>query len=221
MSKKREFFWASYADLMTSLFFIMLVLFVLAVVMFKNEQKELEKQKEKAIVKAKTLDKIKEIKESIGKINKEYFEYNEKYKKHILKIENIEFKKRSYDINDLSQKVKNNLIKAGQAIKNKIDEISRSNKSQDIQYLIIIEGQASKTGSTQDNFTLSYNRALTLKRFWKENNLDFENENEIKNCELIVAGSGEGGSPRDLIDEKNKRFLVHIIPKIGKIDNDE
>ena len=46
--KKHDFFWPSYADLMTSLFFIMLVLFVLTVMMLKAEQKNLIQQKEEA-----------------------------------------------------------------------------------------------------------------------------------------------------------------------------
>ena len=41
MSKK-SFFWASYADLMTSLFFIMLTLFVLTIVMLKRQSEATE-----------------------------------------------------------------------------------------------------------------------------------------------------------------------------------
>lgn len=44
--KHNSFFWASYADLMTSLFFIMLVLFILTTVMLKRQVDEIEKVKE-------------------------------------------------------------------------------------------------------------------------------------------------------------------------------
>ena len=37
--KKRDFFWLSYSDLMTSLFFVMLVLFVLVYTMERNKGK--------------------------------------------------------------------------------------------------------------------------------------------------------------------------------------
>ncbi len=47
MSKKANFFWASYADLMTSLFFIMLVLFVLTVVMLKRQARATEEELKK------------------------------------------------------------------------------------------------------------------------------------------------------------------------------
>ena len=39
--KSKSFFWASYADLMTSLFFVMLMLFVVAVVELNNKNEEL------------------------------------------------------------------------------------------------------------------------------------------------------------------------------------
>ena len=40
--KKNNIFWISYSDLMTSLFFVMLVLFVVTVGYLKNDQKKLE-----------------------------------------------------------------------------------------------------------------------------------------------------------------------------------
>jgi hypothetical protein len=47
MLKKQSFFWASYADLMTSLFFIMLVLFVLTAVILKKQARASEQAIEK------------------------------------------------------------------------------------------------------------------------------------------------------------------------------
>ena len=38
--KNKSYFWASYADLMTSLFFVMLMLFVVAVVQLNKEKDE-------------------------------------------------------------------------------------------------------------------------------------------------------------------------------------
>ena len=37
--KNKSYFWASYADLMTSLFFVMLMLFVVAVVQTKRKKR--------------------------------------------------------------------------------------------------------------------------------------------------------------------------------------
>ena len=82
---------------------------------------------------------------------------------------------------------------------------------------------------------LSYQRALALHRFLKEEaSIDFS---KMDKCELVISGSGEGGVPRftekdykscsEYVDgaivkksdyEKfNQRFLIHILPKPGKI----
>ena len=211
MSQKQEsYFWTSYSDLMTSLFFVMLVLFVLASAMLKNKIDEVEKQKEAT---EKELAKIREIEESIEAIDPNFFEYNTEHKKHILKI-NIQFQKNSSDISDIPDWQRGQLLKAGRSISKFL-----KNSSEDVRYLLIIEGQSSKD-DYPGNDVLSYNRANTLKRFWKQQGLDFGNK-----CEVIVSGSGQNGVMRALPDnaynEKNQRFLIHIIPKPGVIDRIE
>ncbi len=212
MSKKPTFFWASYADLMTSLFFIMLVLFVLTVVMLKKQQAKIQAKLEE-------YEKIEEIKKSINEINKEYFEYRPEYKKHILKLV-VEYPTGEYDINKITDTtLLREIAGAGREIKNTIQKFKNGDN---IKYLVIIEGQASKDGynfnAFHNNNILSYQRALDLKYFWEQNDIFLD---KFENCELIVAGSGEGGIPRELPDEgnkKNQRFLIHIIPKTGEID---
>ena len=86
-----------------------------------------------------------------------------------------------------------------------------------IQYLLIIEGQASKDGYAY-NYELSYQRALSLKKFWEDNGLNFND----KNCEVLICGSGDGrlsgtGLMRESKEVLNQRFLIHILPKPGKI----
>lgn len=216
MSKKKtDFFWASYSDLMTSLFFIMLVLFVLVIVVMKNNQEEMA-------VKLKEFEKIEEIKKSLNNIDTNYFEYKPKYKKHVLKI-NVQYPKLGFDIKNISNKnMLNKLIRTGLVIQRLIKS-TNIKSSNNIKYLVIIEGQSSKDGYYKDKYlnndVLSYLRALGLKEFWKDNGIDLVS---LKNCELIVAGSGEGGVPREMPDfknPKNQRFLIHIIPKTGSINN--
>lgn len=214
MSKKSSFFWASYSDLMTSLFFIMLVLFVLTVVMLKKEQGRI-------IAKLDEYQKIEEIKKFISTIDTSYFEYRPEYKKHILKLQ-VEYKRDSFNINSRSlrvnsfeafNKMKQSIVNSGLEIKNTIERLP---EDENIQYLIVIEGQASRDGY-HGNDVLSYQRALQLKKFWESNGIYLD---RIENCELVVAGSGEGGIPRDSNNEaKNRRFLIHIIPKTGVIKN--
>ena len=44
MKQKESFFWTSYSDLMTSLFFIMLVLFVLVIVLLHKRMEATERE---------------------------------------------------------------------------------------------------------------------------------------------------------------------------------
>lgn len=110
----------------------------------------------------------------------------------------------------VSEQVSQDLIYAGTSIRRFIDE----NSIADIQYILIVEGQSSRDQYSQ-NYELSYQRALELKKFWERNNIHFGPK-----CEVLVSGSGDGRlSGTDFMresDEKaNQRFLIHIIPKYG------
>jgi hypothetical protein len=209
--KKRDFFWLSYSDLMTSLFFVMLVLFVLVYTMQNKMIGELGE-------KGRELDRIKEIEKTINNIDKRYFIYDSINKKHILNID-FRFGTGSYDFFTTNRDVRKELIEAGRAIKALILKFP---EEQNIKYQVVIEGQASRDGYYLDEFKnndiLSYHRAQALTRLWKSNQINLD---EMKNCELIVAGSGEKGIPRTKPDigTANQRFLITIIPKIGQMKN--
>ena len=170
-------------------------------------------------VRLQEFERLESINEAIENIDKDYFDYNEIYKKHILKID-INYPVGKFSINDITdQNARNNLINAGNKI---IETIKRLNedasKSKNVKYLVVIEGQASADNYFTDDYfnndVLSYLRAQKLKEFWiKDNNIRF---NELGNCELLVSGSGESGVPREIDERMNQRFLVHIVPVIGK-----
>ncbi|MBM6945311.1 MULTISPECIES: OmpA family protein [Bacteroides] len=206
---KRSFFWASYADLMSSLFFIMLVLFVLTVVMLQKQMKEIERVKEATQAE---INKIKEIQNAISNIDSTYFAYNAEHKKHILKID-VGFQTNSADITDISIETRHQLLNAGKAIN---QFIKNACQKYNAQYLLIIEGQASKDNFIRNN-ELSYERALALVNYWKNNGVLFNPEQ----CEVIISGSGQDGTLRIQPDVagnvKNQRFLIHILPKPGVI----
>ena len=199
---KKSFFWASYADLMSSLFFIMLVLFVLTVIMLQKQVKATEAE----------INKIKEIQNAISNIDSTYFAYNAEHKKHILKID-VGFQTNSADITDISIETRHQLLNAGKAIN---QFIKNACQKYNAQYLLIIEGQASKDNFIRNN-ELSYERALALVNFWKNYGVLFNPEQ----CEVIISGSGQDGTLRIQPDVagnvKNQRFLIHILPKPGVI----
>jgi outer membrane protein OmpA-like peptidoglycan-associated protein len=204
--KKRDFFWLSYSDLMTSLFFVMLVLFVLVYTMQNKMIGELGE-------KGRELDRIKEIEKTVNNIDTAYFKYDEENKKHILNMQFL-FPKGSNDISKIIPDKRDDLLKAGNVIK---QLILKYPEEENIKYLIVVEGQASKD-NWAGNDDLSYHRAQSLIKFWEQNNIGLD---KLKNCEIIVAGSGEKGIPRTQPDNgnANQRFLITIVPKIGQMKN--
>ncbi len=198
--KSSDFFWPSYTDLMTSLFFIMLVLYVLTYVKLTNQQKATEQQ----------LKKIKEIQAAVKELPKEYFQYDSVYKRFSL-VHNIEFQS-GQDI--IKPNDKQYLINVGISIKNLINNLKKKYNNQDIKYVVIIEGMASND-NFRNNYPLSYLRAWAVMKLWQRAYI----MPDQAVCEVQVAGSGTGGIGRyPIIEEyKNQRILIQIVPKIGEL----
>jgi outer membrane protein OmpA-like peptidoglycan-associated protein len=199
-SQNSSFFWPSFADLMTSLFFIMLVLYVLTYLKLTNQQRATQQQ----------LNKIKEIQAAVKELPREYFAYDSIYKRFSL-VENIQFEVGKYDIigRDIQY-----LTDVGMSIENLINTLKTKYAQQDIKYVILIEGMASRD-NYPDNYTLSYQRALAVQKLWNNRNIRFDQSV----CEIQVAGSGIGGIgrfPRNQ-ESRNQRILIQIVPKIGEI----
>lgn len=201
MAKKKEsYFWTSYSDLMTSLFFVMLVLFIIVIVILHKGMEATEAQ----------LRAIKEVVNSTEELNhSQHYEYRPDYKKYVLKIQ-VRYPKGKSDINEIIAEDKdlqlNNLAEAGGEIQRFLQ------KHSGYQYVLIIEGQAS-LDTYSYNYQLSYERALALMRFWvNDRNIKFG-----RNCEILISGSGDGTldthSMREKREEDNQRFLIHILPK--------
>lgn len=225
-NKKESFFWTSYSDLMTSLFFVILVLFVLSLVLVRNNNQELvrtqdelervlDSLKDKNAATEAQLAKITELEKSIQNIDTRYFEYNDEYKTHILKTE-VQFENGSPNIMDLSEDSRKSLLAVRDLLRDSISAFCE--RTPDADFFLIIEGQASRDSFTGNN-ELSYKRALSLFKFW------FPNQNETSlrfynlPCEVIIAGSGcMEGKPRNNGNERaNQRFLIRILPKPGVV----
>lgn len=198
--KKESFFWTSYSDLMTSLFFVMLVLFILVIVLLHKRMEATEIQ----------LQEIRKVEESTKDLSRDYFKYRPDYKKYVLTIQ-VRYPVGKSDLNDIVSGDKDSqlrqLTEAGREIQHFLKSHSEN------QYILIIEGQASRDNYLY-NYELSYQRALALMRFWIEDSgIIFD-----RNCEILISGSGDGKldthSMRETDDEKeNQRFLIHILPK--------
>lgn len=197
-----NFFWPSYVDLMTGLFLVALVLFVLTYKTLSTEVGE-------AKAKAEQVERIKKIEQSVSNLqNGQYFEYQSEYKRHVFK-EQVQFELGSDSIDTHYYPF---ITSAGEKISKLIDSL-KANGESNTKYLIIIEGMASKD-NFQRNYELSYSRALALYHFWNSHEVTFDNSI----CEVIIAGSGTGGVGRfeGPAEAKNQRFLIQIIPKVGE-----
>jgi outer membrane protein OmpA-like peptidoglycan-associated protein len=205
MKDKNALFWPSYSDLMTNLFFIMLVLFVLTLVIMNGRASNFKERAEKS---ESEIAKIDSLEKAIQNIDSTYFQYDERYKAHRLKID-VAYGVGKADIGKLPAETRSKLCDAGETI------VSFLRRTPDTHYLLVIEGQASKDGYAY-NDQLSYERALGLKRFWESKGITFGD-----NCEVLVSGSGTGGIMRDMVYERNnQRFLIHIMPKPGMFKNE-
>ena len=213
LSNKNSLFWTSFSDLMTSLFFTLLVLFVVAIIAMGRA---LKKANDLQIATQNEINKIRDIENSIQNIDSKWFEYNEIHKKHILKID-VSFPIGQSDITDIPLEKREELYKAGLAINDFLNHADKE-YGESVKYLLIIEGQASNDGYA-GNFDLSYQRALSLYKYFQVNrHLDLKREN----CEVLICGSGTEGAlrayPDNASNKKNQRFLIHILPKPGVIN---
>ena len=198
MEKKESFFWTSYSDLMTSLFFIMLTLFILVIVLLYKRMASMEFD-------ALNYAEAKKVVKSTEDLNPKYFDFRPEYKKYVLNIA-VKYPAGSSSMAQIDKLKLDSLYEAGKEIKQFLDG------HKDYQYLLIVEGQASSDNYSR-NYELSYERALGLIRYWTiERGLFFG-----ENCEIQLSGSGDGKidthSMREKDEVQNQRFLIHILPK--------
>ena len=222
-NKKESFFWTSYSDLMTSLFFIMLVLVIITIALLHREMvkigDEREEMRGQMIATQKQLDKIIEIENATHTIDTNYFQFDENFKRHTLKNINVSFNEPyQHDTIYIPKDVRKTLVEAGEAIRQSM--LWAQNNIPDAKFLLIIEGQTSNDAYTE-NYELSYKRALSLVKLWQNRKIYFDDRGGIYNCELIISGSGKDSKFREQPDNryntKNQRFVIHIIPKPGEI----
>jgi hypothetical protein len=221
--KKNNIFWIGYSDIMTNLFFIMLVLFAvsigyLQIKITENEKliKELKIREQGLIQETERLQKLLNLEEQFKPfINDSSFYYLPYCKKFIIKdLMGIEI----FEPNEIV--IKREFIDrakiAGKKIENFLIELSRQNKG--FSYLLVIEGNMANEWNqsiSKDNmigYNKSYQRALAVYNLWIGNGIDFRK----CNVEVMLCGSGFNGLCRDEVEENNKRFSIQIIPKVSK-----
>ena len=218
--KQKDPFWTSYSDLMTSLFFVMLVLFIICLVKVGGMNGELRRAYKEAIADKEDLENILHLEDQFKVLSESSsLEYDSIRKMFYAK--DFQEKEIFYSNDD---KIKPEYLGIVDTVGNDILEILRSlNQNEAFNYQMVIEGNAAikwqnlKSGNyNPDNvemYHLSYNRALALYLYWKSKGIDFRKYN----TEVIIAGSGFNGINRDnKVEDYNKRFIIQIIPKINR-----
>ena len=227
MSKKNDTsFWAVYSDLMTSLFFIMLILFIAtitALVVQKNIQVIDLKEK---------LSLFETVQESLRPLkSKETFNYDVDYRRFNLAF-GVHFITAMTTISNKSitnfETTNKKIIDAGKELKIVIDKLMIQKQTdpnlRDVSYLLVISGYASnlKGDIEFEEYERSYRRAYHLYKHWQVNGIDFDEEKYHDIIDVHIAGNGWGGVGRIIKPEsQNQRFLINLVPKIRDNNSEE
>lgn len=213
--KDSKFFWPSFTDLMTSLFFIMLVLYVLTFTRQKVLISQLNKTNVELVDRNEALEKIIQIDRQFQPlIASGKFKYYPESKKFVA---NDLIGKEIFDPNKttiLPQFI-DSTLDVGKEVENLLKTLSSENS--EFSYQLVIEGNMANRydySISRDNelgYKLSYERALAVYNLWNQSGINLRKYN----TEILIAGSGFNGIDRDPHEENNKRFSIQIIPKIS------
>lgn len=208
-NKKKDFFWLSYADLMTSLFFVMLVLFVIVFSIQTRVINQLTAAK-------KELDEIHKIQQALERLDKRYFVFDPRNKRYKLKVD-VNFRGNSSNILDFPYNIRKDLLESGKSLLTLMTELTKKNPN--VNYLLVVEGNTQRSSGNfiyipDQGYKLSYDRSLSLVNFWQNNGINFK---AFNNCEILITGSGYFGKSREANENENRKFTIQITPKIGDL----
>lgn len=220
MSSKRktDSFWLSYSDLMTSLFFIMLVLFIVCIIKMKVTQNRLATSLEGVRIENARLQNILQLEAQFNDLSESSsLRYDKEHKTFIAKdFEGIEIFKAESDV--IKPEYIDKVDKVGRDLEMVLRKLYARNKN--FSYLLIIEGNSANSNiipmsrDREYNYRLSFARSLALYYRWTL--VDHINLRQY-NTEIQICGSGLNGINRDTKQEgNNKRFVIQIIPKISR-----
>ena len=200
-AKQKDPFWTSYSDLMTSLFFVMLVLFIISFIRIGHQMAEIKKLDSLlhgANADKEQLEQVLQLDSLFSKLsNNTTLAYDNKGRMFYAKA--LVGKEIFYPNTSI---IKTEYIGLVDSIGNDIDVVlQKLNQNNQFHYQLVIEGTAAipwrelKTANkdNEDMYLLSYRRSLTLYKKWKEQKLDLRKYN----TEIIIAGSGFNGNNRD------------------------
>lgn len=225
MAKQKDPFWTSYSDLMTSLFFVMLVLFIICLIKVGKANSDLREALGTANADKERLEQILQLDSLYDKLSKESTLGYDTEKK-MFYAKDFVGKEIFYPNDD---KIKEEYLGMVDSVGIDLDRILKAIHNDKFHYQLVIEGNAaikwdhlkahSYNPDNTEMYYLSYRRALALYNRWRTvGKHDFRKYN----TEIIIAGSGFNGNNRDnKVEENNKRFIIQILPKISRPEFDK
>jgi hypothetical protein len=216
--RKRDFFWLSFSDLMTSLFFIMLVLFVVVYSSQNTVISELNSAKKELSVRISDYERVQRLEAHMKRLrDNPAFVYIERCKKFVVKdLIGVEI------FNPNESVIKSEFVEPALNAGRQLDMfLSKLNEDKDLSFIVVIEGNMANTfdykidANWDVGYKISYERALALYLLWQWNGIDLRKYN----TEIIISGSGFNGICRESPQREayNKRFTIQIYPKIGDL----
>lgn len=206
-NKSGNAFWVGYSDLMTSLFFVFLVVATTLALGFRYQASIYEAD-------AKELARIREIASAAERLTDDStFYFNAAQSRFELRND-FQYEEETATI---PLEAHASLIAAGRKIQ---DVLASVEGKGDVRFKVVIEGRAArflekgKRGLNADRYgntkDLSYRRALALAKLWEANGIDLM----AGQAELFIAGSGFEGKGRyaEREEELNKQIIVQVIP---------
>lgn len=208
--KKDNIFWIGYSDLMTSLFFVMLVLFVVVISSLNTKNAKLRASYEQ-------LKNITQIERQFKPLEESgYFDFLPGCNKYVVKdLIGKEIFMPNQSV--IKPEYRKSALRVGVELESFLKDLYAKNNN--LSYLLVIEGNvANKFDKSIDmdspyGYRLSYERALALYELWRSKGIELRKYN----TEIMICGSGFNGLCRANKEENNKRFSIQLIPKVGKI----
>ena len=213
-------FWQNYTDLMSGFLIVFIIASIVANSSYKiyvdlyHEKGITEANINDIIVNAELYQKIKEFQDAQKSLQSDYFRYNSTYDRFECTVDVMFVPNKA----DIPQQNYQQLKEAGKELERILDSFK---KSTNISFKVIIDGRAAKHADPaktkqfwEFSERLSYQRAMNLFRFWNKNGI-LTNIEDL-NGEVFISGSGFGGQGRyeGAEEERNKTFIVQIIPYI-------
>lgn len=212
-----KLFWISYSDLMTSLFFVMMILFAIMTVKYIMQGEEnttLKGQLDNALItlgeQQRYIDIVAQFKPLQESGDFVYLEQSGKYvAKDFLGIEIFD-----QDKGEILPQFRAQTVNIGRTLEAILKKLKEQNP--DYTYVLVIEGNTANdpgkpmSKDSQGSYKLSYERALAVYTLWNDSGIDLRKYN----TEVLLSGSGMNGWDRDPVEKNNKRFGIQIIPRI-------